>query len=135
MVGVGPDGEDSILARVSLVNQFGKCIYDKYVKPTEKVTDYRTAVSGIRPQDIQNGESRRTRRGKLKQVLVHCCLFSRTAAPSFLVQICPTAGEDLWTVQREVADILKDRIVVGHAIHNDLKVAPMQQEERKSVSK
>lgn len=56
MVGVGPDGEDSILARASLVNQFGKCIYDKYVKPTERVTDYRTAVSGIRPQDIRNGE-------------------------------------------------------------------------------
>lgn len=58
MVGVGPDGEDSILARVSLVNQFGKCIYDKYVKPTERVTDYRTAVSGIRPQDIKKGELR-----------------------------------------------------------------------------
>lgn len=57
MVGVGPDGEDSILARVSLVNQFGKCIYDKYVKPTERVTDYRTAVSGIRPQDVKKGES------------------------------------------------------------------------------
>ncbi|XP_054914105.1 RNA exonuclease 4 [Poeciliopsis prolifica] len=85
MVGVGPDGEESILARVSLVNKFGKCIYDKYVKPTEKVTDYRTAVSGIRPQDIKD-------------------------------------GEDIQTVQREVADILKGRIVVGHAIHNDLKI-------------
>uniref|UniRef100_A0A8C6ZWY1 Exonuclease domain-containing protein n=1 Tax=Nothoprocta perdicaria TaxID=30464 RepID=A0A8C6ZWY1_NOTPE len=47
MVGVGPKGEDSIVARVSIVNQFGKCVYDKYVKPTEEVTDYRTAVSGI----------------------------------------------------------------------------------------
>uniref|UniRef100_A0A3Q0SNQ0 Exonuclease domain-containing protein n=1 Tax=Amphilophus citrinellus TaxID=61819 RepID=A0A3Q0SNQ0_AMPCI len=56
MVGVGPDGEDSILARVSIVNQFGKCIYDRYVKPTEKVTDYRTAVSGIRPEDIKDGD-------------------------------------------------------------------------------
>lgn len=56
MVGVGPQGEDSILARVSIVNQFGKCIYDKYVKPTEKVTDYRTAVSGIRPKDIKKGK-------------------------------------------------------------------------------
>lgn len=55
MVGVGPKGEDSILARVSIVNQFGKCVYDKYVKPTEKVTDYRTAVSGIRPQNINTG--------------------------------------------------------------------------------
>lgn len=57
MVGVGPGGEDSILARVSLVNHFGKCIYDKYVKPSEYVTDYRTAVSGIRAKDIVNGEA------------------------------------------------------------------------------
>ncbi|XP_051960062.1 RNA exonuclease 4 [Xyrauchen texanus] len=85
MVGVGPDGEDSILARVSLVNIHGKCIYDKYVKPSEKVTDYRTAVSGIRPADIVN-------------------------------------GEDFRTVQKEVAQILKARILVGHAIHNDLKI-------------
>lgn len=85
MVGVGYNGEDSILARVSLVNHFGKCIYDKYVKPTEKVTDYRTAVSGIRPNDIKN-------------------------------------GEDIKTVQKEVAQILKGRILVGHAIHNDLKI-------------
>lgn len=56
MVGVGPGGEESILARVSIVNYFGKCVYDKYVKPTEKVTDYRTAVSGIRPDDIEHGE-------------------------------------------------------------------------------
>lgn len=85
MVGVGPDGEDSMLARVSLVNKFGKCIYDKYVRPTEKVTDYRTAFSGIRPEDIKD-------------------------------------GEDIRTVQREVANILEGRIVVGHAIHNDLKI-------------
>uniref|UniRef100_A0A3Q2Q6L3 RNA exonuclease 4 n=1 Tax=Fundulus heteroclitus TaxID=8078 RepID=A0A3Q2Q6L3_FUNHE len=85
MVGVGPGGEDSILARVSLVNMFGKCIYDKYVKATEEVTDYRTAVSGIRPEDIKD-------------------------------------GEDIRTVQKEVGDILQGRIVVGHAIHNDLKI-------------
>ncbi|XP_024253003.1 RNA exonuclease 4 [Oncorhynchus tshawytscha] len=85
MVGVGPDGEDSIVARVSLVNQFGKCIYDKHVKPTEKVTDYRTAVSGIRPENIKN-------------------------------------GENVKTVQTEVAEILQGRTLVGHAIHNDLKI-------------
>lgn len=94
MVGVGPDGEDSILARVSLVNQFGKCIYDKFVKPTERVTDYRTAVSGIRPQDIKD-------------------------------------GEDLLTVQREVAEILQGRIVVGHAIHNDLKILLLDHPKKK----
>lgn len=55
MVGVGPKGEESIVARVSLVNQYGKCVYDKYVKPTEPVTDYRTAVSGIRPEKLKQG--------------------------------------------------------------------------------
>lgn len=55
MVGVGFGGKDSVLARVSIVNHFGNCIYDKYVKPVEKVTDYRTHVSGIRPKDIVNG--------------------------------------------------------------------------------
>ncbi|XP_023382562.1 RNA exonuclease 4-like, partial [Pteropus vampyrus] len=57
MVGVGPAGEDSIAARVSIVNQFGKCVYDKYVKPTQQVTDYRTAVSGIRPEHLKQGGS------------------------------------------------------------------------------
>lgn len=85
MVGVGDKGEQSIIARVSIVNQFGHCLYDKYVKPTEKVTDYRTAVSGIRPQDIEN-------------------------------------GEDFKKVQYEVYEILKGRILVGHALKNDLKV-------------
>ncbi|XP_060697628.1 RNA exonuclease 4 [Hemiscyllium ocellatum] len=85
MVGVGSDKVDSILARVSIVNQFGKCIYDKYVKPTEKVTDYRTWVSGVRPADMRN-------------------------------------GEDFKVVQREVAEILEGRVLVGHAVHNDLKI-------------
>ncbi|NXB34318.1 REXO4 exonuclease, partial [Eulacestoma nigropectus] len=94
MVGVGPKGEDSIVARVSIVNQFGKCIYDKYVRPTEKVTDYRTAVSGIRPQNINT-------------------------------------GEDFKTVQKEVAEILKGRILVGHALQNDLKVLLLDHPQKK----
>ncbi|NXQ17339.1 REXO4 exonuclease, partial [Peucedramus taeniatus] len=94
MVGVGPKGEDSILARVSIVNQFGKCVYDKYVKPTEKVTDYRTAVSGIRPQNINS-------------------------------------GEDFKTVQKEVAEILQGRILVGHALRNDLKVLLLDHPHKK----
>lgn len=54
MVGVGAS-KRSALARVSIVNQFGHCVYDKFVKPEEPVTDYRTFVSGIRPRDLVNG--------------------------------------------------------------------------------
>ncbi|KAJ9418420.1 RNA exonuclease [Fusarium oxysporum] len=47
MVGVGPGGHESALARVSIVDFHGVQIYDSYVKPKEKVTNWRTAVSGI----------------------------------------------------------------------------------------
>ncbi|XP_042911334.1 uncharacterized protein [Parasteatoda tepidariorum] len=56
MVGTGPDGKDSILARVSIVNAYGQCVYDEFVKPKEKVTDYRTHISGVRPSDLRKGK-------------------------------------------------------------------------------
>ena len=55
MVGLGADGSESALARVSLVNQFGDCVYDKFVAPGDDVTDYRTQYSGIRPHNLENG--------------------------------------------------------------------------------
>nr|XP_012300573.1 RNA exonuclease 4 [Aotus nancymaae] len=94
MVGVGPKGEESVAARVSIVNQYGKCVYDKYVKPTEPVTDYRTAVSGIRPENLKQ-------------------------------------GEELEVVQKEVAEMLKGRVLVGHALHNDLKVLFLDHPKKK----
>ncbi|CAH2245733.1 jg23880 [Pararge aegeria aegeria] len=85
MVGVGYEGGDHMLARVSLVNKFGDCIYDKFVKPQEEVVDYRTNISGIRREDLLKGEEFRT-------------------------------------VQKEVAEILRGRILVGHSLKNDLGV-------------
>ncbi|XP_043422798.1 RNA exonuclease 4 isoform X3 [Prionailurus bengalensis] len=94
MVGVGPKGEESVAARVSVVNQHGKCVYDKCIKPTQPVTDYRTAVSGIRPENLKQ-------------------------------------GENFEVVQKEVADMLKGRILVGHALHNDLKVLFLDHPKKK----
>lgn len=54
-VGVGPTGKENALARVSIVDGFGNCLLDKYCKPGCEVTDYRTFVSGIKPEDIENG--------------------------------------------------------------------------------
>ncbi|KAH8419621.1 hypothetical protein KR222_009888 [Zaprionus bogoriensis] len=56
MVGVGHNGQDDMLARVSIVSKSGEVLLDKHVKPRQPVTDYRTSVSGIRPHDIENGE-------------------------------------------------------------------------------
>ena len=69
MVGVGPDGKDSIVARVSIINFYGDCVYDKYVKPTKKVTDFRTEISGIRPGDFKNAEDFRTVRSEVSEIL------------------------------------------------------------------
>lgn len=55
MVGVGPDGIRSALARVCMVNNDGGVLLDQYVRPAEKVTDYRTFVSGIEPAHLKEG--------------------------------------------------------------------------------
>ena len=103
MVGVGPNGSESSLARVSLVNYHGAVIMDEFVRQREHVTDYRTFVSGIRPKDLVHGE-----RGVPHYNI--CDLTDCMPAKSFQ------------EVQRRVAELLEDRILIGHAVHNDLKV-------------
>ncbi|KAA0172042.1 hypothetical protein FNF28_00359 [Cafeteria roenbergensis] len=83
MVGVGASGKTSVLAQVCIVNQRMETIYLSYVKPKERVTDFRTWVSGVEPKHIKN-------------------------APSFE------------SVVKAVSDITAGRIVVGHALKNDL---------------
>lgn len=58
MVGVGREGREDMLARVSIVNQYGHCVYDQYVKPVEHVVDYRTHVSGVRKEDLEKGKGK-----------------------------------------------------------------------------
>ena len=82
-VGVGPDGSRSALARVSVVNYFGHVILDEYVRPKERVTDWRTWVSGVAPKHMKNAIT-------------------------------------FEEAQKKVSELFKNRIVVGHAIHNDL---------------
>eukprot|EP00946_MAST-07B_sp_MAST-7B-sp1_P000281 g281.t1 len=83
MVGVGA-ADTSALARVSLTDWHGRVLYDKFVKPRGRVTNYRTWVSGIRKRDLQ-----------------HAMPFARAKA--------------------DVKALLEGKILVGHAVHNDLK--------------
>ncbi|PPQ98998.1 hypothetical protein CVT24_003480 [Panaeolus cyanescens] len=84
MVGVGIDGAESSLARVSLINFYGAVILDEFVRQKERVVDYRTQWSGIRETDMIN-------------------------------------AKPFEEVQKKVAELLKDKILIGHAVHNDLK--------------
>jgi RNA exonuclease 4 len=81
---VGIEGSESSLARVSVVNFHGAVLLDEFVSQKERIVDYRTQWSGIRPADM-----------------VHARPFEE--------------------VQQKVANILKDRILIGHAIFNDLR--------------
>ncbi|XP_061450964.1 apoptosis-enhancing nuclease [Rhineura floridana] len=84
MVGTGPAGKRSELARCTVVNCDGDVIYDKYVQPELPIVDYRTRWSGITWRHMEN-------------------------ATPFRV------------AQNEILQILRDKIVVGHAIHNDFR--------------
>jgi RNA exonuclease 4 len=55
MVGVGIDGSESSLARVSIVNFYGVVQLDEFVRQRERVVDYRTQYSGIRETDMIKG--------------------------------------------------------------------------------
>lgn len=54
MVGTGPGGRCSELARCSIVDYHGNILYDKYVQPCQPVTDYRTPWSGIQRRHLLN---------------------------------------------------------------------------------
>ena len=86
MVGIGNQGRQSALARVSIVDWHHNVLLDTYVQVPMKVTDYRTAVSGIKPKHIQSHNN------------------------AMDVNVCRTT----------VANILQNKILVGHALKNDL---------------
>jgi RNA exonuclease 4 len=83
MVGVGQDGLESCLARATLIDFDGVIVYDKFVQPSQPVTDYRTHVSGISAQDLEHAIT-------------------------------------LETCRAQVAELLQNHILVGHALRNDL---------------
>jgi RNA exonuclease 4 len=87
MVGVGPGGQRSVLARVSIVSITGETVLDCYVKVNETITDFRTHVSGIRSEHL-SGEG----------------------------------AFHFGTVRAMVQKILFKKVLVGHAVHNDLEV-------------
>jgi RNA exonuclease 4 len=69
MVGVGEDGDRSVLARVSIVNFHGQPILDRYVRPVEFVQDFRTHVSGIRSFHLREAISLKEAQKEVAKVL------------------------------------------------------------------
>jgi len=76
----------SCVARVTLVNWDGEVLLDEYVQPTGTVVDYRTHVSGIHPQQMNE------------------------------------AQHTIESIRGVVLGMLHGKVLVGHALKNDLKV-------------
>jgi RNA exonuclease 4 len=87
MVGIGPDGKKSALARVSVVDWECNVLLDAYVRVPERVTDFRTRVSGVRPRDISASNA---------------------------------SAMDHDEARIAVGNLLLGKILVGHALKNDL---------------
>jgi RNA exonuclease 4 len=98
MVGIGPEPDkDSALARVSAVNYHGHQVYDSYVQMQNKikVTDYRSAVSGIEPKHLR-----------------------------------PDVARPFKEVHNDLKVLLAGRILVGHAVKNDLDALLLKHDKR-----
>jgi RNA exonuclease 4 len=102
MVGIGTDGKQSVVARASIVDWNGQCLYDRYVQVPVHVTDFRTKYSGITPAHL-----------KAKQ--------HRAVTPA--------------QCRQDVSNLLKDKILVGHALHNDLDVLMLQHTNVRDTAK
>ena len=81
---VGTITGESVAARVVLIDWRGRTVLDIYVKPDVEIADYRTFVSGITKEHLDDAQS--------------------------------YAG-----AQKQVTELLKDKILVGHGVDNDLR--------------
>ncbi|XP_008047981.1 interferon-stimulated 20 kDa exonuclease-like 2 [Carlito syrichta] len=69
MVGTGPKGHVSSLARCSIVNYNGDVLYDEYILPPCRIVDYRTRWSGIRKQHMVKATPFKIARGQILKIL------------------------------------------------------------------
>jgi RNA exonuclease 4 len=87
MVGIGAGGKQSALARVSITAWDASVLMDTFVQVPDRVTDFRTHVSGVRARDIKARTS--------KAMELHAC-------------------------RGKVGSMLDGKILIGHALKNDL---------------
>ncbi|KAF8740638.1 hypothetical protein AX14_007779 [Amanita brunnescens Koide BX004] len=95
-----------MVARVSIADYRGNVILDTFVRPTHRVEDYRTAETGIQYSHLVNGMY-------MRRKIISLC---------HLRPLCVLEAPLFQDVQRQVAHIIEDKIIIGHSIWTFLSV-------------
>ncbi|KAK6129323.1 hypothetical protein DH2020_009435 [Rehmannia glutinosa] len=103
MVGGGSDGSLDLCARVCLIDEHEKIIFQTYVKPHLPVTNYRYETTGIRPEFLRDAMPLRQVQRKIQDYLCN--------------------GEPIWQIRSRGG---KARILVGHGLDHDLKCLELE---------
>ncbi|KTF91809.1 hypothetical protein cypCar_00013164 [Cyprinus carpio] len=85
MVGTGPGGKCSEVARCSIVNYNGSVVYDKYILPRHPVTDYRTRWSGIMKHHLQHAVAFEDAQNEIVDILTGKIIVGHALFNDFLV--------------------------------------------------
>ena len=96
----------------------GSVVYEAYVLPTNPVTDYRPSTTGIQPQDLTPANSSYSRSNSCGSNSCAALTLSSADARRFS------------DVQRQVADIIRGKVIVGHSLWLDLSGMPLHSSER-----
>lgn len=117
MVGVGADGKRSALARVTMVDFDGRVVYDEHVRPVERVTDFRTWVSGVKAKHLKEAIS-------LKEVRAFCIgEVPNTYPPTYTHKTQPSASsgwaslcgaKSSWATRSRTTSRSVDFIYISH---------------------
>ncbi|PIL29614.1 hypothetical protein GSI_08251 [Ganoderma sinense ZZ0214-1] len=87
-----------MVARVTLTDYRGRILLDSFVRPTQPVCDYRTAETGLEAHHLADGTS------------LSALVTSAARSPVFI------------DVQRQVASLIRDKILVGYGLWEFLSV-------------
>ncbi len=135
VVGVGPRGDTSMAAyvltatscsvpehsirsnlipipcscrRVSIVDYRGNVLMDEYIQPMMRVTDYRTAMNGIEAHHLA------------ARKYSHSWPRGHEYVAHHEHETCTAHARPFPDVQRDVANYIRNKIIVGYTLWNDL---------------
>lgn len=104
MVGAGTDGSLDVCARVCVVDDQEKVLFETFVKPLIPVTQYRYETTGIRQEHLRDGMSMTVKSAQRR------------------VQELLLNGEQPWKVRTSRG---RARLLVGHGLDHDLDALGM----------